>query len=128
MIAGLFVYGTLLSRARMDAVLGEAARWRVVAPAVVGGVLYDRGAYPGMVLCPGAVSMVPGLLVEIDPEGAALARLDAYEGVGEGLFARRRIALARRPAEHRTAWLYEYRGPVEGLSALREWQLGPEPT
>jgi len=117
----LFVYGTLMSAAKLDAVLTGAARWQVIGPAAVAGALYDLGAYPGIRLGEGNHALIPGLLVEIEPEGAALRRLDAYEGVHEGLFARRRISLRRKPSEHRSAWLYEYRGPVDGLRRLSAW-------
>lgn len=123
MVGCFFVYGTLLAAERMEAVLAGAASWRIVGPAAVGGALYDLGDYPGMKLGDGADALVPGLLLEIDPEGAALSLLDAYEGVGDGLFTRRRIALQRGAAEHRTAWLYEYRGSVHGLRRLRAWSV-----
>jgi gamma-glutamylcyclotransferase (GGCT)/AIG2-like uncharacterized protein YtfP len=124
MRTSLFVYGTLMSAAKMDAVLAGAARWRVVGPAAVAGVLYDLGAYPGMCLGGDSGALVPGLLLELEPEGAALRRLDAYEGVDERLFVRRRISLRRNSSEHRSAWLYEYCGPLEGLTCLGEWPPG----
>jgi len=124
MRTNLFVYGTLVSAEKLDAVLAGVARWQIVGPAAVAGVLYHLGSYPGMRL-DGGSALVPGLLLELEPEGAALRHLDSYEGVDEGLFARRRIALQRTPTEHRSAWMYEYRGAIDGLRRIGAWPPDP---
>jgi len=77
----LFVYGTLLSQGGHASLLGGC---ELLGSGVVEGLLYDLGDYPALVLGPGAA--VHGEFWCCPPE--TLDRLDAYEGVGEGLFAR----------------------------------------
>lgn len=86
----LFVYGTLkrggTNHAWMSGqtFLGEAR----TAP---GFTLYSLGEYPGLVAEPADVEGVRGEVWAVD--AAALERLDAFEGVHEGLYAREPIRL-----------------------------------
>ncbi|MDL5362742.1 gamma-glutamylcyclotransferase [Halalkalicoccus sp. NIPERK01] len=73
----VFVYGTLTDPERADALLD---RYRIGPDAVLRGLHRVEGRYP--TLAPG--SEVRGRLLET-PE---LDRLDAYEGVESGLYAR----------------------------------------
>ncbi len=86
----LFVYGTL-QRGRVNH--GQLAGQRFVGPArtVPGFRLHDLGGYPGLVSHPAAETGVSGEVWAVD--AAALARLDAFEGVGEGLYRRGPMAL-----------------------------------
>ena len=86
----LFVYGTL-QRGRVNH--GQLAGQRFVGPArtVPGFRLHDLGGYPGLVSFAAAATGVSGEVWAVD--AAALARLDAFEGVGEGLYRRGPVAL-----------------------------------
>lgn len=91
----IFVYGTLK---RGGANHGHLTRQRFLGNAQTGpGVtLYSLGDYPGMVRDPYDTEGVAGELWEVDEK--CLARLDALEGLEEGLYERVRIAL--RPPHH----------------------------
>nr|WP_290666798.1 gamma-glutamylcyclotransferase family protein [Ardenticatena sp.] len=84
----LFVYGTLLSdqpnHRRIRPFIDVEQTMSAVLP---GAVLHDAGAYPMAVR---GVGRVIGEVVWLRPECAheALARLDEYEGVAEGLYTR----------------------------------------
>ncbi len=86
----LFVYGTLKRGCRNHRHLAGQA---FVGPArtAPGFTLYDLGGYPGIAADPAAAGGVAGELWTVD--AAALARLDAFEGVHEGLYRRAPIAL-----------------------------------
>lgn len=111
----LFVYGTLKrggsNHGWMEGqtFLGEA----ITAPGVT---LYSLGDYPGLVVEPADRDGVSGELWAVDD--AALARLDEFEGVGEGLYARERARLADYPrgmtrSEAARAELYRYLRKVD---------------
>lgn len=81
----LFVYGTLRAGGPAAALLSGC---EYVGVRRMEGVLYDvRGTYPALV--PGEGGEVEGEIWRC-PAGA-LARLDEYEGVAEGLFRRVRV-------------------------------------
>ena len=86
----LFVYGTL-QRGRVNH--GQLAGQRFVGTAwtVPGFRLHDLGGYPGLVPHPATPTGVSGEVWAVD--APALARLDAFEGVGEGLYRRGPVAL-----------------------------------
>jgi len=85
-LVSLFVYGTLMDGARVQAVVGRRLASR---PAVLDG--YERvepaGSYPYVVPRDGAT--VAGVLLD-GVDDTALARLDAYEDEG-GLYVRREV-------------------------------------
>jgi gamma-glutamylcyclotransferase (GGCT)/AIG2-like uncharacterized protein YtfP len=113
----LFAYGTLGPESP-DAAAREG--W---TPDAVRGRLYDLGPYPALVDCEDPTAgWVLGYLrrVEVNELGE---RLDAYEGVAEGLY--RRIETTTRGG--RRVWVYVYarpippdaRGPLECWEGLR---------
>lgn len=126
----LFVYGTLKRGGSNHAqlagqtLLGEAR----TSP---GFTLYSLGEYPGLVADPTDLHGVQGELWAVD--AAALARLDAFEGVPEGLYARTSAPLVSWPAglapdEAARAQLYLYLRPIKGHTHLGSfWPLRPEP-
>jgi gamma-glutamylcyclotransferase (GGCT)/AIG2-like uncharacterized protein YtfP len=102
---------------RDDALGGAAAR--VIGRGTVRGALYDLGEYPGLVESAGD-ERVPGLILELD-DAAALARLDRYEGVDEGLYVRRRVVVTRDDGTVDEVWIYFYVRSVEGRERIAAW-------
>jgi len=111
-----FFYGTLMDSPALRRVIGDTDA-RGIGPARVRGTLYDTGEYPALVLSGHAE--IPGVLVEIQP--GAVAALDAYEGVAEGLYSRRRIAATTADGERVLAWTYVYERSVVGLCRIWRW-------
>lgn len=116
----LFAYGTLRDPGRLRSLVGDACVWRYAGEASVQGRLYDAGAYPVLVPSPEAGDRVPGVLIELVPGEKALARLDAYEGVGTGLY-RRRLLPVQTPTGTVEAWVYVYQRSVRALRRIRCW-------
>ena len=113
-MARLFVYGTLKRGCKNhhhlagQTCVGDAR----TAP---GFRLYDLGDYPGMVADPADVEGVTGELWDVDD--AALAHLDDFEGVSEGLYRRELVPLI--PANDCThAHTYLYARSIEGVTAI----------
>ena len=117
-----FFYGTLMNTDRLRSVQHGAGA-RPVATASVAGTLYDLGEYPGLVLDGAAI--VPGVIFDIEETG--VVRLDEYEGVDDGLYARRlvRVTAGDDEAAAIDAWTYEYVGPVGNLRPIARWH-GPQ--
>jgi gamma-glutamylcyclotransferase (GGCT)/AIG2-like uncharacterized protein YtfP len=114
----LFTYGTLQDPLQRDVVL-RSAPTREIGAGSAPGVLYDLGNYPGLV--GGAPDeRVPGVVVEL-PDEAALARLDEYEDVGNGLFVRRRIIAHLDAGGDVEAWVYVYNRSVRGRRRITSW-------
>lgn len=88
----LFVYGTLKRGCSNHAHLAGQI---CVGPArtVPGFQLFDLGGFPGLYPAPGDDGSVAGEVWSVD--ATALARLDAFEGVHEGLY--RRVAVPLQP-------------------------------
>ncbi len=115
----VFVYGTLRDGARVNAVVGDASRWRRVAGGSISGRLYDIGPYPA--LRPGrtAAERVSGVVLEFADGAAALPVLDAYEeAVAAELYIRRRCRARLANGRTVTAWVYVYNRPVTGLQRI----------
>lgn len=100
----VFVYGTLKRGARNHRFMagqefvGEAR----TAP---GYRLFDLSGFPGMVPWPDDRDGVTGEVWRV--EGPALARLDAFEGLAEGLYRREPVPLLAPFAEAKVdAYLY----------------------
>jgi gamma-glutamylcyclotransferase (GGCT)/AIG2-like uncharacterized protein YtfP len=119
----LFAYGTLRDALQRDVVL-RGAPTREIGGGSVTGALYDLGNYPGLVLGGTADEPVPGVLVEL-PDDAALARLDEYEDVGNGLFVRDRVVVRRDDGGEVEAWTYVYSQPVRGRRRIAAWGAPP---
>ena len=129
----LFVYGTL-RRGAEDGLgrsprrmLEREAEW--LGPARFTGRLFDLGAYPGAVPDPSGRDWVLGELLRLSRPGAALDRLDAYEGcpagARDGEYRRERLWSERLGALW--AWVYVYNRSVTGPRrvATRDYGLGP---
>lgn len=122
----VFVYGTLKSGGSNHAQMAGQLR---LGPArtVPGFTLYSLGEYPGLVADPADTSGVSGELWSVD--SAALAALDAFEGVYEGLYARVPAPLSAWPddvsaAEISHAWMYLYLRDTAGRPRIgADWPV-----
>jgi gamma-glutamylcyclotransferase (GGCT)/AIG2-like uncharacterized protein YtfP len=88
--AHVFVYGTLKRRGSNHAFLVDQT-YLGEARTIAGYRLFNLGDYPGMVPFPSDTAGVTGEVWSVTP--AALARLDALEGLAEGLYRREPIVL-----------------------------------
>ncbi len=90
MTTTLFVYGTLKrGGSNHHHLAGQTLLG--LARTAPGFTLFSLGAYPGLVAAPTDAHGVTGELWSVD--AACLARLDALEGLAEGLYRRAPIAL-----------------------------------
>lgn len=90
----LFVYGTLKRGGSNHGWMGGQT-FLGLARTVPGLTLYSLGEYPGLVADAADREGVTGELWAVD--AAALARLDKFEGVPEGLYARELVRLVEYP-------------------------------
>jgi gamma-glutamylcyclotransferase (GGCT)/AIG2-like uncharacterized protein YtfP len=114
----LFVYGTLQPGAEAWHLL--APHTRSTSSTSVAGALWDTGlGYPALTLDVGGPETVPGVVVELDPGRATvvLEELDSYEAVHDSCYVRCLV----RTADGRTAWAYDWSGPVSGFRRIRRW-------
>jgi gamma-glutamylcyclotransferase (GGCT)/AIG2-like uncharacterized protein YtfP len=110
----LFAYGTLRRGAPMHRLLEDRVTW--LGPASAAGLLVDLGAFPGLVPAREPEDRVHGDLFAIDDaqRDELLDALDRYEGAS---FERVQQAVAG-PEGPATAWLYVYRGAVDGRGVV----------
>jgi gamma-glutamylcyclotransferase (GGCT)/AIG2-like uncharacterized protein YtfP len=114
---GLFVYGTLLTRARGE--LGADMRARLqqestsLGAATVPGRLFDLGTFPVMIAPASPSDIVHGEVLRLDDPESVFVWLDPYEGItpghrrkGEYERVRRSVRLAS--GEEMIAWVYLY--------------------
>lgn len=118
----LFVYGTLKRGCCNHAQLADQT-FVGQAETAPGYLLHEVGGFPGLVVRAGHGTAVRGEVWSVDAR--ALARLDRFEGVAEGLYRRERVALAG-PFAGETVEAYLYardvtRHPVVGA----EWREDP---
>lgn len=90
MSALLFVYGTL-KRGCSNHTHLSGQRFVGNARTLPGYSLFDLGGYPGIAPSPANLTGVSGEVWSVEPD--ALARLDDFEGVAEGLYRRERLPL-----------------------------------
>ena len=120
----LFVYGTLMATTGHPMGLRLAAESAIVGPGTVPGRLFDLGSYPGAILSGGAGGRVHGMVVRLIHPARSLPWLDAYEGAGEEdpeprAYMRVLTAVQLTSGRRIDAWVYDYRGPLDG--ARRHW-------
>jgi gamma-glutamylcyclotransferase (GGCT)/AIG2-like uncharacterized protein YtfP len=108
--AEIFVYGTLKRGCSNHA---QLAGQKFLGPArtVPGYRLFDLGGYPGIVAVGEDVEGVTGEVWAVDAE--CLRRLDAFEGVHEGLYRRETLPL-QAPFADRPIDAYVSSLPVPG--------------
>ena len=113
--AVLFVYGTLKRGGSNHGWLADQT-FLGSARTAPGFTLYSLGEYPGLVVDAADREGVVGELWAVD--AGCLARLDAFEGVSEGLYAREPARLAALPPglsakDAARAQLYRYLRKVD---------------
>ena len=109
----VFVYGTLTDPDRAERALGHPPEF--VGPATLAGCRRVDGEYP--TLAPGG--SCEGRLLRVDrPQ---LARLDAYEGVDRGLYARVPVPFAPGPEAGTLGTVETYVGDPGRLDAPAAW-------
>ncbi|MCP3911210.1 MAG: gamma-glutamylcyclotransferase [Actinomycetia bacterium] len=109
----VFVYGTLLPGGVRWPLIGPYVH--TIAPARVGGMLYDTGhGYPGARFADDE-RWIEGSILHLHAPtlGEAIELLDEVEGVGEGLFERVVVEPDGQPA-----WSYSYLPDIAGLADL----------
>lgn len=101
------VYGLLRSGESGFERFGLAGAFAPLGPCVIPGLLYDLGAYPGLVIGEGEVA---GELFEVRDAGVMPA-LDAFEGYWPGDPQRSRYQRIQIPLikPDRRAWVYVWR-------------------
>lgn len=115
----IFVYGTLKRGCKNHAQMAGQT-WLTDAHSEAGYRLHDLGDYPGLVPDGADREGVLGEVWSVDAE--ALQRLDAFEGIDEGLYARRPIRL-RPPHDTLAVDVYVYLGATEGRPVVGpEWR------
>jgi len=112
----IFVYGTLK---RGEANHGQLAGQTFVGAAATKAAyrLYALDGYPGMVEA-GDGRSIPGEIWRVDER--RLARLDAFEGVPEGLYRRAEVHLLS-PHDRPAIETYLYLQSTEGRFELSRW-------
>ncbi|WP_121741369.1 gamma-glutamylcyclotransferase family protein [Natronorubrum halophilum] len=111
----VFVYGTLTDPKQAAALLEECSgEYEFVGRATLEGLHRVDGRYPTLV--PGG--SVEGRLLAVDEP--ALERLDRYEGVDRGLYAR--VSVPR--ADGRSVWIYVGDPERLGVDTDAPWPAG----
>lgn len=110
----LFVYGTLKRGCSNHALL-KGQRLVGQARTGVGYALYELEGYPGLVRTGGRGERVSGEVWEVDDD--RLARLDEFEGTGEGLY-RRDAVILDAPFDRDRVEAYFYLRSLEGRRKL----------
>ncbi|MEK9946799.1 MAG: gamma-glutamylcyclotransferase family protein [Alphaproteobacteria bacterium] len=116
----LFVYGTLRRAVEAPAFALFAKHATYFDEGSVHAIMYDFGAYPGVVLSDHAEDRVKGEVYALKTPRPTLALLDRYEGVAgtraddTALYERVRVAVATHQHGKVTAWMYVYLGSAAG--------------
>lgn len=120
----LFVYGTLLARARPPECVALMAGAELLGTASLRGHLYRVGSYPALVAA--AVGReIHGELYWLRSL-AQLVDIDVYEGImpageGEPEYVRRLLSVRGPTGQAISAWVYLYNLPVCGLESIERW-------
>src|SRR5262245_60236003 len=119
----LFVCGTLRSGLAPGEVAGIMGTMLRIGAGSVPGRLYDLGDFPGAVLDPGCDAKVIGEVFQLPDDGAALAALDAYEGIdpqdqGDCMFVRREAEITLEDGGALRCWIYVYNREVASSTLI----------
>ncbi len=123
----LFVYGTLMTRARGR--LGASQRARLglkgtsLGAATIPGRLVNLGTYPGLLEPASPGDVVHGELFRLDLPDEVISWLDSYEGIPaqptpHDEYVRALVAARLATGDEVTAWVYRYRGTTSDFPAI----------
>lgn len=129
----LFVYGTLMTRAR--GMLGASQRARLglkgtsLGDATIAGRLVNIGTYPGLLEPTAAGDVVHGELFRLDRPEEVISWLDSYESVSPEPAPDDEYARVLTPARLATgeavmAWVYRYRRTTSDYPAIPSGRWG----
>jgi gamma-glutamylcyclotransferase (GGCT)/AIG2-like uncharacterized protein YtfP len=129
----LFVYGTLMTRAR--GMLGASQRARLglkgtsLGDATIAGRLVNLGTYPGLLEPATPGDLVHGEVFRLERPDEVISWLDSYEGVSPQPAPHDEYARVRAPAwlatgEEVTAWVYRYRGITAEFPSIPDGRWG----
>ncbi|WP_315835090.1 gamma-glutamylcyclotransferase family protein [Bradyrhizobium prioriisuperbiae] len=124
MTVHLFVYGTLMRRARHPMAAMLAANADFVGEGRYAGRLYMISHYPGVVPSTMAGDVVFGDVYVLRHPSRLLRRLDVYEGSGPlsqkpVQYVRRLQTIALGDGKTLEAFVYVYNRPIAGLTRIR---------
>ena len=105
----LFVYGTLRSNYDLKLKNRVAKELKYIGQAKAGARLYDLGRYPGAIK--DKTNEIIGDVFLLSDSEKVLKFLDEYEG---SEYERKKERVRLRSGEIITAWIYWYKGLVEG--------------
>ena len=134
-LGNVFVYGSLKRGQPLYSLEGlEDLRLEVLPARMQGGLLYNLGPFPGMILKSngGAVRGEVHRFRQIEKVLDILDEVEEYYGEGDPNNLYRRL---EQDAEFLngegsiTCWVYEYVGPLEGASLIENgiWHGAPPP-
>ena len=129
----LFVYGTLMTRAR--GMLGASQRARLglkgtsLGDATIAGRLVNLGTYPGLLEPTAPGDLVHGELFRLDQPDEVISWLDSYESVSPQPTPHDEYVRVLTPArlatgEEVTAWVYRYRRNTSDYPAIPSGRWG----
>ncbi len=129
----LFVYGTLMSRAR--GLLGASQRARLglkgtsLGEATIAGRLVDLGTYPGLLGPAVAGDIVHGELFRLDRPEEVMSWLNSYESVSpeptpDDEYVRVQTPARLATGEEVSAWVYRYRRTTSDYPAIPSGRWG----
>ena len=116
----LFVYGTLRKgvTSPMDALLARHCKF--YSEAIVRGILYDVGGYPGVIESAKSSDKVYGDLYKVQWASQLWPKLDYYEHCSSAYvkphqYARKKRAISLDNGETVQAWIYLFNWKTAGL-------------
>jgi gamma-glutamylcyclotransferase (GGCT)/AIG2-like uncharacterized protein YtfP len=129
----LFVYGTLMTRAR--GMLGASQRARLglkgtsLGDATIAGRLVNLGTYPGLLEPAAAGDVVHGELFRLDRPDEVISWLDSYESVSpeptpDDEYVRVLTPARLATGEEVMAWVYRYRHTTSDYPAIPSGRWG----
>ena len=120
--ANLFVYGSLMGGVASPIATYLKSNSYFLGEAVVEGILYDLGQYPGLIPSIGCGTWVKGHVFELSNAKEMLPVLDNYEGSGaaflqptEYIREKIQVVLNDQPL---TCWAYQYNYPTDQLTII----------